>query len=123
MKLTIDIHNTTLMETHYIVYGVDDITMEEAAALLPIGELEMLAEGAKRKIVVRGGKRKIIFKCPKGSKHPKPRSRNCVKMSSKEKARRSKGARKGARKSRRKRAMSNRKRARSMSKRKGLVKR
>lgn len=123
MKLSLDITNTSLMETHYVVYGVDDITVDQVVDLIPTEELEMLAEGAKRKIVIRGGKKRIVFKCPKGTKLAKRGGKTCVKMGGAEKARRSRMAKKAARKSRKKRAAANRKRAKSMRKRKALVKR
>jgi len=121
MKLSLDIKNTTLMETHYVVHGVDEITVDQVLELLSTDELRMLSEGAKRKIVVRGGKKKIIFKCPSGTKLAKRGGRTCVKMGGAEKAKRSRIAKRSARKARKKRAASNRKRAKSMRKRKALV--
>jgi hypothetical protein len=91
--------------------------------LIPTEELEMLAEGAKRKIVVRGGKKRIVFKCPAGMKLGKRGGKTCVKMGGAEKARRSRQARKSARKARRKRAAANKKRAKSLRKRKMFVRR
>jgi len=123
MKLSLDIRNTNLMETHYCVYGVEDITVDDAMALIPTEELERLAEGAKRKIVIRGGKKKIVFKCPSGMKLAKRGGRACVKMGGAEKAKRSRTARKSARKARKKRAAANRKRAKSMRKRATVVRR
>lgn len=120
IHLSIDPTNTTLLETHYNIHGIDDFTLEEAISLLDHNELEMLAEGVKRKIVIRGGRKRIVLKCPKGQKLGKSK-KSCVRMSSKEKAHRSKGARKGARKSRRKRSSANRKRARSMKKRASII--
>jgi hypothetical protein len=82
MKLSIDIKNTTLTETHYVVYGVSDLSIDEVISLLTHDELEMLAEGIKKKIVIRGGKKRIILKCPKGQKLGKTK-KSCVRMSSK----------------------------------------
>lgn len=123
MKLSLDIQNTTLMETHYVVYGVEDITVDDVMSLIPTEELEMLAEGAKRKIVIRGGKKRIVFKCPEGQKLAKRGGKACIKMGGAEKAKRSRQAKKSARKSKKKRAAANRKRAKSMRKRSMVVKR
>jgi hypothetical protein len=121
MKLSLDITNTSLMETHYVVYGVEDISVDQVLSLIPSEELEMLAEGAKRKIVIRGGKKKIVFKCPEGQKLAKKGGKACIKMGGAEKARRSRQAKKSARKSKKKRAAANRKRAKSMKRRKSMV--
>jgi hypothetical protein len=121
MKLSLDIERTTMMETHYIVYGVEDITMEEALELIPNEELQLLSEAAKRKIVVRGGKKKIVFKCPKGMKLAKRGSRTCKKMSGGERIKLSRRSRRSARKARSKRARALRKRKKSMRRRALLV--
>jgi len=121
MKLSLDITNTSLMETHYIIHDVDDITMDQVVDLIPVEELEMLAEGAKRKIVIRGGKKRIVFKCPEGQKLAKRGGKACIKMGGAEKAKRSRQAKKSARKSKKKRAAANRKRAKSLKKRKSMV--
>jgi len=121
MKLSLDIANTSLMETHYVVYGVDDISVDQVLSLIPSEELEMLAEGAKRKIVIRGGKKRIVFKCPAGQKLAKKGGKACIKMGGAEKARRSKQAKRAARKAKKKRAAANRKRAKSMKRRKSMV--
>lgn len=121
MKLSLDIKSTTLMETHYVIYEVDDITMEEVIDLIPTEELEMLSEGAKRKIVIRGGKKKIIFKCPSGMKLSHRGGKTCAKIGGAERARRSRTAKRSARKSKKSRAASNRKRAKSMRKRAAVV--
>jgi hypothetical protein len=123
IKLSLDIANTSLMETHYVVYGVDDINVDQVLSLIPSEELEMLAEGAKRKIVIRGGKKRIVFKCPAGQKLAKKGGKACVKMGGAEKARRSKQAKRAARKAKKSRAAANRKRAKSMKKRKSMVRR
>lgn len=123
MKLSLDLQNTSLMETHYVIYGVEDITVDDVMSLIPTEELEMLAEGAKRKIVIRGGKKRIVFKCPPGMKLAKRGSKACKKMGGAEKAKRSRSAKRSARKARKKRAAANRKRAKSMRKRSMMVKR
>lgn len=123
LKLSIDIASTTLMETHYTIYGVDDITVDQIVDLIPMSEFEMLAEGAKRKIVVRGGKKRIVFKCPKGMKLAKRGSRACKKMGGAERAKRSRMARRAAIKARRKKAAAARKRARSLKRRKMWIRR
>lgn len=123
MRLSLDIANTTLMETHYLIHGVDDISVDQVMELIPIEELEMLAEGAKRKIVIRGGKKRIIFKCPPGMKLAARGSRACKKMGGAEKAKRSRIARRSAVKARRKKATANRKRAKSLRRRKMFVRR
>lgn len=121
MKLSLDIHNTNLMETHYVIHGVETITVDDVMSLIPVEELEMLAEGAKRKIVIRGGKKRIVFKCPEGQKLAKRGGKACIKMGGAEKAKRSRQAKKSARKSKKKRAAANRKRAKSLKKRKSMV--
>ena len=121
MKLSLDIHNTNLMETHYVIHGVETITVDDVISLIPVEELEMLAEGAKRKIVIRGGKKRIVFKCPEGQKLAKRGGKACIKMGGAEKAKRSRQAKKSARKSKKKRAAANRKRAKSLKKRKSMV--
>lgn len=123
MKLSLDIKNTSLMETHYVVYGVDDITVDDVVDMIPIEEMELLAEGAKRKIVVRGGKKKIIFKCPPGMKLASRGSKACKKMGGAEKAKRSRTAKKSAKKAKTHRAAANRKRAKSLKKRSMIVRR
>jgi hypothetical protein len=60
--LSLDISATTMMETHYMVHGRDDITLEEVVAMLPSSELEQLAEGKKDKIVVRAGRKTVVLR-------------------------------------------------------------
>jgi hypothetical protein len=77
---------------------------------------EMLNEiAAKRKIVVRKGKKRIIFKCAPGFKKTGPRS--CVRRQASQLRKMKLRARKTARKSRGKRASARRKRKLSMRKR------
>lgn len=70
---------------------------------------------AKRKMVIRKGKRKIIFKCAPGLK--KIGKRRCVKRPSRELAKMKRRARRSARKARKKRMQANRKRKISMRRR------
>jgi hypothetical protein len=70
---------------------------------------------AKRKMVIRKGKRKIIFKCAPGLK--KIGKRRCVKRPSRELAKMKRRARRAARKARKKRMQANRKRKISMRRR------
>jgi len=77
---------------------------------------EMLNEiAAKRKIVVRKGKKKIIFKCAPGFKKTGPRT--CVRRQASQLRKMRLRARKTARKSRGKRSAARRKRKLSMRKR------
>ena len=72
---------------------------------------------AKRKVVIRGGRRKVIFKCPPGYKRVK---RNCIRRPSSELSRLRRRARKAARKSKGKRARAMRRRKVSLRKRRNL---
>ena len=74
---------------------------------------------AKRKRLIRNGKRKIIFKCPPGFKKFK---RRCAKRSSSDLSRLKRRARKSARKSKGKRSRAARRRKVSLRKRRGLPK-
>ena len=62
--LSLDIAATSLMETHYNLHGVDDITLEEAVSMLSESELRMLTEGTKDRIVIRAGKKEMILRPP-----------------------------------------------------------
>lgn len=72
---------------------------------------------AMRKVVVRKGRRMIIFKCRPGQKKVK---RQCVRRPGAELAKMKRRARMSARKSKGKRSSSNRKRKISMKRRKGI---
>jgi len=75
----------------------------------------VLLEGsAKRKIVIRRGKRKIIFQCPPGQKKI---GRRCQKRPTRELMKLKRRARRAARKSRRKRSQANRRRKMSLKRR------
>lgn len=79
-------------------------------------ESEMLNEvAAKRKIVVRKGKKRIIFKCAPGFK--KKGARTCVKRAASQLRRMKLTAKRASRKSRGKRAQAKRKRKLSLRKR------
>lgn len=73
-----------------------------------------------RKTVVRGGRKKVIFKCPPGNKRIK---RRCVRRPAAELARVKRGARKAARKSRSKKARAARRRKVSLKRRAAFAKR
>ena len=74
----------------------------------------ILEGSAKRKIVVRKGKRKVIFQCPPGQKKI---GRRCAKRASKDLLKIKRRAKRAARKARRKRSQANRKRKISLRKR------
>ena len=61
MRLSLDISNTNLRETHYNLHGIDTITINEAIGLLSHDELEMLASGLKERIVIRTGRKTITL--------------------------------------------------------------
>jgi hypothetical protein len=75
---------------------------------------ELLEASAKRKVVVRRGKRKIIFKCAPGQKKI---GRRCVKRPSRDLMKMKRRARRAARKARRKRSQANRRRKVSLRRR------
>jgi len=76
---------------------------------------ESLNEGiAKRKQVVRKGKRRIIFKCKPGEKKVR---RSCVKRNTTELSKMKRRAKRSARKARSKRSRANRRRKLSMKRR------
>ena len=75
---------------------------------------ELLEASAKRKVVVRKGKRKVIFKCPPGQKKI---GRRCARRSSRDLMKMKRRARRAARKARRKRSQANRRRKISLRRR------
>lgn len=78
----------------------------------------LLSEGAaKRKIVIRKGKRKVIFQCPPGQKKIQ---RRCIRRPAKDIQKLRRRAKRAARKSRSKRRSSIRKRKISMKRRKSF---
>ena len=62
MRLSLDMRNTNLRETHYLAYGIDTMTLEKAVSMLSHDELEMLAEGTKDKIVIRCNNKTITLR-------------------------------------------------------------
>lgn len=76
--------------------------------------IELLEASAKRKIVVRRGKRKVIFKCAPGQKKI---GRRCAKRPSRDLMKMKRRARRAARKSKRKRSQANRRRKISLRRR------
>lgn len=114
-------------EKEGVIYILDPV--EEADITVDVGdededeieeefeiETEMLNEiAAKRKIVVRKGKKKIIFKCAPGFKKTGPRT--CVRRQASQLRKMKMRARRTARKSRGKRASAKRKRKLSLRKR------
>lgn len=74
----------------------------------------ILEGSAKRKIVVRKGKRKVIFQCPPGQKKI---GRRCAKRASKDLLKMKRRAKRAARKAKRKRSQANRRRKISLRKR------
>lgn len=123
--LKVNLAESTLQDLSYIFEGdISQYTAEEILQMIPEYALKALTEGAKRTIVVRGGKKKIKFVCGKGMKLvTKGAARRCMKMSGKEKMQKSRIAKRSARKAKAKRSRANAKRARSMRKRQGLVRR
>ncbi len=75
---------------------------------------QILEGSAKRKIVVRRGRRKVIFQCPPGQKKV---GRRCIKRSSKDLMKIKRRARRAARKARKSRGRAARRRALSLKKR------
>jgi hypothetical protein len=118
-----------ILDDEYFIYEetdsgflVKDIPYDDFIKVLSEYEfLETLDEAAPvRKLVVRGGKRKVIFKCPPGQKKIK---RRCIRRPAAELARVRRGARKAARKARSKRTRANRRRKISLKRRASFAKR
>ena len=104
-----------LLSKYFMVYD----SFEELAEEFLDSTLEVLLdEGvAKRKIVIRGGKRKIIFRCKPGEKKI---NRRCVRRKSGELAKMRRRAKRAARKSKNKRGRALRKRRISLRRRRTL---
>ena len=95
--------------------SIEDDDSEEIEESVDI-EAEMLNEvAAKRKIVVRKGRKKILFKCAPGFKKKGPRS--CVRRATGQLRKMKLTAKRAARKARSKRSQAKRKRKLSMRKR------
>ena len=75
---------------------------------------DIMEASAKRKVVVRKGKRKVIFKCAPGQKKI---GRRCARRSSRDLMKMKRRARRAARKARRKRSQANRRRKISLRRR------
>lgn len=104
-----------LLSNNFLVYDSTEELFEE---FLNTNLEVLLDEGvAKRKIVIRGGKRKIIFRCKPGEKKIK---RRCVRRKSSELAKMRRRARRAARKSKSKRGRALRKRRISLRRRKTI---
>jgi hypothetical protein len=104
-----------LLSNNFLVYdSIEELFEEFLDSSLEV----LLDEGmAKRKIVIRGGKRKIIFRCKPGEKKIK---RRCVRRKSSELAKMRRRARRAARKSKSKRGRALRKRRISLRRRKTI---
>lgn len=76
--------------------------------------IDLIEATAKRKVVIRKGKRKVIFKCAPGQKKI---GRRCAKRSSRDLMKMKRRARRAARKARRKRSQANRRRKMSLKRR------
>lgn len=111
----------TIMEDCVLVFDSFDELCEELEDYeLVIPSASMILEGsAKRKIVIRRGKRKIIFQCPPGQKKI---GRRCQKRPTRELMKLKRRARRAARKSRRKRSQANRRRKMSLKRRPHKIK-
>jgi hypothetical protein len=118
VELFLEEHNFDydLLVNNFLVYDPAEELFEEFLD----SDLEVLLdEGtAQRKVVIRGGKRKIIFKCKPGEKKIGPR--RCVRRKSSELAKMRRRARRAARKSKNKRGRALRKRRISLRRRKTL---
>jgi hypothetical protein len=87
--------------------------LEECELVIPTASF-LLEASAKRKIVIRRGKRKVIFQCPPGQKKI---GRRCQKRPTRELMKLKRRAKRAARKSRRKRSQANRRRKMSLKRR------
>lgn len=105
-----------LLANNFLVYDSAEELFEE---FLDTDLEVLLDEGvATRKIVIRAGKRKIIFRCKPGEK--KIGQRRCVRRKSSELSRMRRRAKRAARKSKNKRGRALRKRRISLRRRKTL---
>jgi len=99
-------------------FTINDSIDELFEELLDTDLETLLLEGvAKRKIVIRNGKRKIIFRCKPGEKKI---NRRCVRRKSSELQRMRRRAKRAARKSKSKRARALRKRRISLRRRRTI---
>ena len=104
-----------LLSNNFLVYDpVEELFEEFLDSTLDI----LLDEGvAQRKIVIRGGKRKVIFRCKPGEKKI---GRRCTRRKSSDLAKMRRRARRAARKSKAKRGRALRKRRLSLRRRKTI---
>lgn len=104
-----------LLSNNFLVYDpVEELFEEFLDSTLDI----LLDEGvAQRKIVIRGGKRKVIFRCKPGEKKI---GRRCARRKSSDLAKMRRRARRAARKSKAKRGRALRKRRLSLRRRKTI---
>jgi hypothetical protein len=104
-----------LLSDSFLIYdSFDEIAEEFLFSTLEV----LLDEGvAQRKVVVRNGKRKVIFRCSPGEKKI---GRRCARRKSSELAKMRRRARRAARKSKSKRGRALRKRRISLRRRKAL---
>lgn len=101
-----------------MTFTVYDDVEELFEELLDHDLIILLDEGvAQRKIVIRGGKRKIIFRCKPGEKKI---NRRCARRKSSDLAKMKRRAKRSARKSKSKRGRTLRKRRISMKRRKNF---
>lgn len=105
-----------LQDDHVLVFDSFDELLEELQdyELVNSSAVAILEATAKRKIVVRKGKRKIIFQCPPGQKKI---GRRCQKRPTRELMKLKRRARRAARKAKRKRSQANRRRKMSLKRR------
>jgi hypothetical protein len=106
----------TVMEDCVLVFdSFDELyeELEECELVIPTASF-LLEASAKRKIVIRRGKRKVIFQCPPGQKKI---GRRCQKRPTRELMKLKRRAKRAARKSRRKRSQANRRRKMSLKRR------
>lgn len=97
----------------FIEYEVSVYLIEEA----PDQYMTLTEGGAKRKVVIRKGKRKVIFQCEPGQKKV---GRRCVRRPSKDLQKLKRRARRAARKGKSKRSSALRKRKLSLKRRKSF---
>ncbi len=104
-----------LLSDSFLIYdSFDEIAEEFLFSTLEV----LLDEGvAQRKIVIRNGKRKVIFRCKPGEKKI---GRRCARRKSSELAKMRRRARRAARKSKSKRGRALRKRRISLRRRKTI---
>lgn len=125
------IHNKLidLFEDEYFIFSetengfiLEDTSIEEIQEVFSEYDLlEIINEAAPvRKVVVRAGRRRVVYRCPPGQKKIK---RRCVRRPAAELARVKRGARKAARKARSKRARATRRRKISLKRRASFAKR